>query len=423
MWFQIDFEIHPQFANISPDIVAKHGHHIRVVKNALTIEQVSVLENVHVDRLRYLHIEAATSIFQQERTYKIVTRNISSLQKLVLFAARNSYKTLDYSSLYVSAAAFAPQYWQDRISIPKDLTSLKIKGLILRYSSFESILRVCTNLIELRLPHVALEREAKQPFQHTGITLFSFGLNGIFYKYPERPSILLHFPNLTTLHTWNDHSKDLILSDRIKEEMSRVCPHLTQFKLEDYSSGIITQFLTSIATNVTRITFEEEIMSPETVSAIVLHQATLKKVAHFYAPNFDYDKDEVPRVSDRIKVSDEMLQLIPRSCARLERLNLHPYEMDMDAIESKEWACKGLRKLRIRVRGLDTKEQTLRTIAFWRAGCWRRWQKKAVWFNAMAVEDEQLEADQSIEARVARHLLKFEQLQCVWLGYQTWTSV
>lgn len=28
--------------------------------------------------------------------------------------------------------------------------------------------------------------------------------------------------------------------------------------------------------------------------------------------------------------------------------------------------------------------------------------------------------DLSIEARVARHLLKFEQLEVVWLGYKTW---
>ncbi|KAF9123105.1 hypothetical protein BGW39_009253 [Mortierella sp. 14UC] len=425
IWFHIDFDIHPQFADLSPDIIAKHGHHIQVVKNAKAIEQVSALDHFNVNRLKYLQIEATASSMQQEHTYNIVTRNNTNLQNLVLFAASSPNNNPDYSFYHVPPAAFAPQHdvLQDRTPTP-NLTSLKIKGLILSYSSLESILQMCTSLIELRLPQVALIGRANRPFQHTGITLFSFGLRSIFHEDPARPSILSHFPNLTTLHTWNNYSKDTVPSARIKEELSRFCPHLTQFKLEDSSSGIITQFLTDIATNATRITFEENNMSPETVSAIVLHQATLKKVAHFYALNFNYEKDEVPPVSDRIKVSGEMLQLIPRSCAQLERLNLHPYEMDMDLMEAKEWACRDLRKLRIRVKGLDTKEQILRTIALWRAGCWRRWRKRSAGSNAMALEEEeQLAADQSIEARVARHLLKFEQLQCVWLGYQTWTSI
>lgn len=33
------------------------------------------------------------------------------------------------------------------------------------------------------------------------------------------------------------------------------------------------------------------------------------------------------------------------------------------------------------------------------------------------------ETDNSIEGRVARHLLKFEKLSSVWLGYRTWTLV
>ncbi|KAG0271529.1 hypothetical protein BGZ95_000647 [Linnemannia exigua] len=435
IWFQIDFDIHAQFADLSPDVVAKHGHHIRVVKNAKALAQVSALDHSNINRLRYLHIEAAASTTQQENSYRIVTRNNTNLQELILFAAPISGSNPAYSSYYVLSAAFSPSYdaLQQRTPIP-NLTSLKLKGLIITYSSLESILQVCKNLTELRLPQVALIGRLNRPFQHTGITLFSFGLKSIFHEDPARPSILSHFPNLTTLHTWqNTSSKDMVPSERIKKDLSTYCPHLTQYKLEDYSGNITPEFLTNIATNITRITFEEEYMSPETISAIILHQSTLKKVAHFYSPGFDYEKDEVPPVSDKIKVSDEMLQLIPRRCVQLERLNLHPYEMDVDVMEAAEWVCKDLKKLRIRVKGLDTKEQILRVIALWRAGCWRRWQEKAKRTNALVVEAEeeeeqeevekQLEEDYSIEARVARHLLKFEQLWWVWLGYQTWTPI
>ncbi|KAG0373721.1 hypothetical protein BGX24_011330 [Mortierella sp. AD032] len=433
IWFQIDFDIHPQFTDVSVDIIAKYGHHIRVVKNAKVLAQVSVLDHPNINRLRYLHIEAAASITQQEAAYRIVSRNNTNLQELTLFAAPNPGSNPEYSSYYVSSAAFSPSddALQKRTPVP-NLTSLKIKGLIVTYSSLESILQVCKNLIELRLPQVALIGRLNRPFQHTGITLFSFGLKSIFHEDPTRPSILSHFPNLTTLHTWqNASSKDMVPSDRIKKELSTYCPHLTQYKLEDYSGSITPEFLTNIATNITRITFEEDYMSPETVSAIVLHQSTLKKVAHFYTLDFDYEKDLVPPVSSKIKISEEMLQLIPRRCVQLERLNLHPYEMDIDVMEAAEWVCKDLKKLRIRVKGLDTKEQILRVIALWRAGCWRRWQRGAKRTNGVAAmevetaeeQEKQLKEDHSIEARVARHLLKFEQLWWVWLGYQTWTPI
>ncbi|KAF9147022.1 hypothetical protein BG015_011390, partial [Linnemannia schmuckeri] len=34
IWFKVDFDVQPRFANLSPDTIAKHGHRTRVVKNA-----------------------------------------------------------------------------------------------------------------------------------------------------------------------------------------------------------------------------------------------------------------------------------------------------------------------------------------------------------------------------------------------------
>ncbi|KAF9131357.1 hypothetical protein BGW39_001865, partial [Mortierella sp. 14UC] len=182
-------------------------------------------------------------------------------------------------------------------------------------------------------------------------------------------------------------------------------------------------FLTDIASNVSRLTIHLDCLTPGTVTAILLHQKTIKKVAHFYHRGFDYDKEQVGPVSSNLQVTDEMILQIPRRCSQLQRLNLHRFEFDMDAVEKVEWVCKDLRKLRIRFKDLNTKETILRAIALWRAGCWRRWQQQATEAKAEAAvkEEEQLRTDQSVEARVARHLLKFEKLQWVWLGYQMWT--
>jgi hypothetical protein len=95
--------------------------------------------------------------------------------------------------------------------------------------------------------------------------------------------------------------------------------------------------------------------------------------------------------------------------------------MNMNEVNMGEWACKDLRALHIRVKDLDTEDKIPKTIALWRKGCWRRWQKKAG--APIPVEANQEPMDNSIEARVARHLLKFEKLWSVWLGYQTWTPI
>ncbi|KAG0277223.1 hypothetical protein BGZ95_006295 [Linnemannia exigua] len=400
IWFQIEFEIHPQFVDLSPDIVAKHGRNIRVVKNAITLEEVSALNHVNVNSLRHLEIGVSTTPTQQENAYQVITRNNTNLQALILLRIVN----YSYSIL--------PQH--------------SIESLTLSYSGLESILQICINLAKLRLPHVTLTGSPNRPFQHMGITLFSFGLKIIFHEGLTRPSMLSHFPNLTTLDTWHNISEVIVSSSRINAEILRYCPLLTQYKLKYFASSITPVFLANAATNVMRITFEKDEMVSETISAIILHRATLTKVALFCSYGYDYEMDKVNPVSLQIAASNKMLQLIPRSCTHLKRLNPYPYEMDMDVVEAAEWVCKDLRKLRIRVKGLDTKERILKTIAFWRAGCWRRWQKNATGVNAAVAvdgEEKRLEEDHSIEARVARHLLKFEQLWWVWLGYKTWTPI
>ncbi|KAF9922117.1 hypothetical protein FBU30_007806 [Linnemannia zychae] len=131
-----------------------------------------------------------------------------------------------------------------------------------------------------------------------------------------------------------------------------------------------------------------------------------------------------------------ILQQIPMACSRLEKLSFHAHEVDMYDIEGGDWICKDLEILQIRVKGLDTKEKIAKAVELWRFGTRERWRrqvkesKTAEMIEADAKEQEEWKEDErkdevskvqgsidtSIEARVARHLLKFEKLQVVYLG-------
>ncbi|KAF9134229.1 hypothetical protein BGW39_007700 [Mortierella sp. 14UC] len=182
----------------------------------------------------------------------------------------------------------------------------------------------------------------------------------------------------------------------IKEDLLRCCPDVTRYRVVDKTGDIVSEFLLNIADNITEFMFSYEHMSMETLTGL-LHQMSLESVAHFHEQGFEYEKEVVPSISDHFRQSGRFLQLIPRGCSPLRILDLHLHEMDMDVAEVGKWTCKDLKTIRIRVKGLDTKEKILKAI---HSG-----------------------TDMSFEARVARHLLKFEKLWWGWLGYQTWTPI
>jgi hypothetical protein len=97
----------------------------------------------------------------------------------------------------------------------------------------------------------------------------------------------------------------------------------------------------------------------------------------------------------------------------------------MDDIEMAKWGCKHLEVLYIRIKHLNTKEKIDRAIQLWKEG------RSITVIEKMRSKEEEtcassslqsiiaiLPEDNSIETRVARHLLKFNELQRVWLGWK-----
>ncbi|KAF9123103.1 hypothetical protein BGW39_009251 [Mortierella sp. 14UC] len=378
VWFKVDFNVHPLFAELSPDIISEHGHHIRVVKDAKLLAQVSALDNANVNKLRVLQMETLVSTMQNVHVYQIVARNNTSLRDLHIYANSALSREPDALSRHVSVPAFVPFTGDSQGKLFSTLETLELTELWLTHDELLTILEASPRLSKLMLSYTQIVGTPTRSFQHLGVTLFSSSIQTVFPRTPTvSPPLLSHFPNVTILHIWNMGPYS-IPTEMIKDEITRYCPHLTQFKLEDEWGAIVPEFLTNICSNVTRITFEGEGMTEEDITAILLHQTTLKKVSQFCTQDFDYEKEEVPLVKNNMdRVTGPMMQQIPRSCSQLQTLNLHRHEMCMGNVEAAEWACKNLRKLKIRVKGLETQEKILRAIALWRAGCWRRWQRQA----------------------------------------------
>ncbi|KAF9299069.1 hypothetical protein BGZ88_001694 [Linnemannia elongata] len=231
---------------------------------------------------------------------------------------------------------------------------------------------------------------------------------------------LTHFvsASLNRLCTWQEHPQIAIPTAKIKEDVARFCPLLTRYELQG-SRNLVHQFLAHIGRDVSSLMYKFSHIPGDTIMDILLHQATLQRLGVFSERSgASFDEDEVEEVSEVVQEFSQFFQLIPRGCSQLKHLDLHLLEMDMDEVELGEWACKDLVVLRVRIKGLDTKERILEAIALWRQGCWKRRQEEAGAPITLEEErDDQM--DLSIEARVAHHLLKLEKLRSVWLGCQT----
>ncbi|KAG0376114.1 hypothetical protein BGX24_008263 [Mortierella sp. AD032] len=417
IWFKNDFKVHSRFTDLSPELVAKHGHHIRVVKNVVTLQQMASIAHTSVNKLRELYIEIAGSVGQDVSASEVVSRNFPSLQVLWFFSdsvPKNKLESLSFPALapFFGAAATG--------ETASCLKTLRLSDMCLTHDGLEAILQASPALFELRLRRVEIVGRSTRVLHHVGVKELSASIELAFQGDPADPSLLSYFPNLSYLHIWRDDSRLRIPTTKIKKDLALYCPHLAGYGVED-SANAISRSCSRIVKNLSEFVFDYERASVSSITSILLHRESLLRIDVFHDSDFDFEEDNVAAVSNRFRESSQSLQLIPRSCPQLQVLNLYPHEMDMDEVEKGEWVCKNLRTLYIRVRGLDTTEKIAKAIALWRRGCWRRRQEKA---ETSVGEDGKLdETDMSIEVRVARHLLKFEQLWWVWLGYQIWAPI
>ncbi|KAF9334593.1 hypothetical protein BGZ91_010799 [Linnemannia elongata] len=461
IWYSIDCNkfSHSNTSSGFDIVVGKHAHHIRVANNVNYPSQMAILAKGGVKQLRELSITMTTSTFHYATALDFVARNSATLEKLKLKPVATSYATKYESPLYcVHASMLVHPGLSDKFA--SRLRDLDVSGLWLMREGLSTILQGCPNLLHLNLSGTDVIGRSSVNFRHEGLSILTCSIITALRPDPTdsqqlpSPGLLVHFPNLRTWSTSGSESelRFVLPSGLLKAEVKQHCPLLSDVRLRDSPESMWVTLFTDVFSNLKEISFDYKAMSVQVLTTILLHQDTVESIQANPGLEFDFEREVFSGpVTDHFQASGRQIQLLPRSCTRLTELNLYPHVMDIDIVETKAWNCKDLRTLRTRIKGLDTKERILRAIDLWRAG-WRkrvlaRRRQSNIWVlhsngNGNGTDDQNryltqmlaamkagaalpggavlLDNDNSIEARVARHLLQFEKLENVWLGYKTW---
>ncbi|KAF9364673.1 hypothetical protein BGX34_000774 [Mortierella sp. NVP85] len=378
IWYTIDFTTHKR---VKTKTLERHGRHIRIVKNIKELDHIMALISSDA-RLRQISI--------------------------IMTATPEFYA-----------------YFSDLLR----QNSAVLERLTMTRNAFSSLLKACPTLINLHIRGTALlstlvHNSDARCYKHARVTNLSAPVEQVFKvddRFKDTPSLFVHFPNLKTWRTWKSASNIDIPSKLIQNEVVRCCPMLTTLATS-YPVPMTINLLTQVFDNLTCIIIQNNHLSVDLVMAILKHQETLTCIYTFKPPGDLFDNGVVPKVgSTAIDTDGWVIQSIPRLCPQLISLQFPLYEMDMDDNEKSKWGCHDLICLYIRVRGLDTKKKIDQAIQLWQEGrvvTMKKQGKQKKASNGCQWSIGIHPSDNSIEARVARHLLKFKKLREVWLGWK-----
>jgi len=408
IWHTIDFDVHTNLHQMDAKALTKYGHYIRVVKNVKEKNHILVLVSSDASRLKRLFITMSPSQEFHALVGDLLRRVNTSFERIeILQPSWSAAPYFTVESLFpMSSTKPTSRLW-----------SLKIQGLTMTRDSFSFLLRNCPSLTNLDIKDSTLvslylrDKSYEDKYQHTGVTDLTATFEQVFNADGSEgaPSLLIHFPNLITWEMYGITSPYGTAIEKLRDEVAQHCPSLKELWTRD-PAPVASSMLVEAFNGLKLIGVENGRLSVELVTAILNHQETLECVRTF--GNID-DYELVPLVKNGSLGASWIIQSIPRICSRLKTLGFPFYEMNMDDMEKTKWGCHDLEALYIRVQGLDTKEKIDRAIQFW--------QEERVAIRKGQIHGRQEQSvipagDNSIEARVARHLLKFKKLQQVWLG-------
>ncbi|KAK3828036.1 MAG: hypothetical protein J3Q66DRAFT_394348 [Benniella sp.] len=403
-----------------PAVISKHGQRIRVIKNLSKGGLVDKLQNASVSKLKSFSVTMAATSLWLAHIYDIIQRNINTLESIDL-----SLPLPVTPDLYFTADAFSPHTHTGATS---KLTHLKIRGLRMTRNAFSRLLRTCPSLQHLDISDTVLQSIVfTDVYQHLTLSHLSAPIEQIFCvdaSFTKASSLLLHFPNLATLETWQSSTTPSVSVDTIGKEIAQRCPNLNSVRARE--GGLqLSNLLVYGTRNLTDIHVLHKHLSPELIMAMLTHKDTLKTVTTHLPSDDIFRSANVPSVNDHLTNSRWSVQILFSTCPPLQTFSFPSHEMHMDDVERFSWTCHDLEKLHVRFKDLNTKELINQALQMWVDGKRTKSGMKDKDTNSKA--DSKHPANDSmkdvpIDVRVARHLLRFEKLKCVWLGTKIWQA-
>ncbi|KAG0311208.1 hypothetical protein BGZ97_012005 [Linnemannia gamsii] len=411
IWYSIDCNkfAHNNTSTGFDFVVGKHAHHIRVATNVNYTSQMAIFSKGNVTQLRELSITMTTSTFHYATALDFVARNSASLERLKLKPV-TTYATKYDSPLYCVHASMLvhPGYSLGSTNIASKLRDLDVSGLWLMREGLSTILQGCPNLLHINLTNTDVIGRASLNFQHEGLSFLTCSIITALRPDPtdsqQRPSpgLLMHFPNLRTWSTSGSESelRFVLPSGLLKTEVKQHCPLLSDVQLRDSPESMWVTLFTDVFLNLKEISFDYKSMSVQVLTTILLHQDTVESIQANPGVDFDFERDVfLGPTTDHFQASGRQERILrainlwragwrKRVLARRRQSNIwSPGENGTSAEETNRQIANMLAKFKL--------EMTTPSVVL-------------------------LDNDYSTEARVARHLLQFEKLENVWLGYKTW---
>ncbi|KAF8929376.1 hypothetical protein BGZ47_001074, partial [Haplosporangium gracile] len=144
-----------------------------------------------------------------------------------------------------------------------------------------------------------------------------------------------------------------------------------------------------------------------TLLALINHQKSL-----VYLELSSISPSCAPNAPDRNPSAKEPLEIILRCCSRLEVLSIRGHRMGVSTLENgcqdNAWVCYGLQKFRVRFHGLETMTAVNDCLD-------QLWTRKRI--VALTGVDTGAESEEeSMAKRVCDQLMRFKELDTVWLG-------
>ncbi|KAF9987881.1 hypothetical protein BGZ65_001458 [Modicella reniformis] len=409
VWSTVNFSVHKQFVNLDPATVKKHAHRILEIKDIAKVHELVVLHSSKFRRLQRLGISMQPTPRFQAYLLDFLLQNTANLTQMKLWADETA---MWFNATFFPIQALCPSFG-GQASLK--LRLLTIHNVALTRDAFSFTLRMCPALETLEILHsVIFCTLCTEPYRHEGITHLRTSLPQLFAPDQDpsgeliRPSLLAHFPGLQTLKILGALQSPIPNIQTMKEDFAQHCPLLknVRIKSETEIAGTLFKETFQSLTNISVFSLSEDI-----IVGILAHQDTLLTL-DTSAQYPDYcEQDTVPQLPESSSVPIWKVLLIPQVCSRLKIINLPETEIDMDAIEKRPWLCTDLRILNIRIRGLDTKEKIIQALGLWTTIRKRSKNSDLQSSSSSGNFEVDIQANEnSIESRVARHLLRFEKL-------------